>query len=192
MKQLFSLLFVFSFLGIACSNQPANKTSPEKIVFRPIHKMDMIEKMFNNDNWIMADGIDTSYYYFSRTTPENTNVYRFRMHKGDSVNTVLSHIGFLKDAVIWKLNDSTILSLAAISDSTAAWNIAGSDGKGVAFMTFDKKDDKHISIALKDKPPVLLTRTLPLSTFLVRSRYDFLHGTKFAFSDTSFNRRRSK
>jgi translation initiation factor IF-1 len=182
---LFSLIVC---LITACGNNPANEEKPvEKAATPPpVYKMDMLEKMFNNDNWMKVDGKDTSYYYFSRI-PSEIQIHQYRMIKGDSVITNMSAIRFSNDSLIWRYNDSTYLFLSAITEKTSEWTRIDKDPPGSFYMAFEPKGEKHITLFLADKKQFVLTRTPSLSIFLVRSRYDYLHGTNYAFSDTVFS-----
>lgn len=185
------LFFISIFFIAACNNEPAPQEPAGKTTIAPpVYKMDLLEKMFTNDNWMKVDGRDTSYYYFSRI-PSETRVHQYRMSKGDSVNTTISVIRFLSDSLVWQYNDTTHLFLSGITEKRAEWSRMDHDPPAF-YMAFAKKDEKNINLVFPDKKQVLLIKTLPLSTFLVRSRYDFSHGTKFAFSDTVFSAGKKK
>jgi hypothetical protein len=152
--------------------------------------MDMLEKMFNNDNWMKVSGNDTSYYYFSRI-PMETRVYQYRINKGDSAGTRISVMRFSNDTLLWQYNDSALLFLSGITEKRSEWSRM-EGGTGSLFMILEQEDDKHIHASFADKRDFRLTRTLPLSTFLIRSRYDYLHGTRYAFADTVFSTGKKK
>lgn len=172
---------------MACGNhQPEQEKPVEKAVATaPVYKMDMLEKIFNNDNWMKTDGKDTSYYYFSRI-PSEIRVHQYRMIKGDSVITNQSVIRFSNDSLVWEYNDSTHLFLTAVTEKSSEWRrVEGVPGS--FFMAFERKDEKQIKVSVENNGSFLLTMTPPLSTFLTRSRYDYMHGTNYAFSDTVFS-----
>lgn len=188
-----TILFFIIVSFVAACNNGADKEKPveKPAAAPPVYKMDMLEKVFNNDNWMKMDGNDTDYYYFSRISRE-IQIHQFRMIKGDSVITNMSAIRFSNDSLlVWRYNDSINLFLSAISEKGSEWTKMG-DQPGSIYMRFDKKDDKHINVTFADKKQFVLTRTPSLSTFLVRSRYDYLHGTNFAFSDTVFSAGKKK
>ncbi len=178
---------------ISCNNQPNEKKSAEKTAatHAPVYKMDMLEKIFDNDNWMKTAGKDTSYYYFSRT-PAEIQVHEYKIVKGDSTITNLSAIRFSNDSLVWWYNDSTSLFLAGITNERSEWNRINKDSPATFYVRFEKKDETHLDMAGADKKHFLLTKTIPLSTFLIRSRYDYLHGTNFAFSDTIFSAGKKK
>jgi hypothetical protein len=186
------LFFIIIVFITACNNEPEQeKAKPaSQAIDVPVYKIDLLEKIFNNDNWMKKDGTDTSYYYFSRIEPV-INVYHYHINKGDSVNTRLSVIKFSNDSLIWPINDTTHFILTAINETQAKWSRMDS-GLQDSIMVFEKKDDKHIKLNLADNKEFLLIKTPALSTFLVRSRYDYLHGTNYAFSDTVFKVKKDK
>jgi hypothetical protein len=178
---------------MACGNNPSGE---ERLVEKatappPVYKMDRLEKMFNNDNWMQTDGNDTSYYYFSRI-PSEIQVHQYRMIKGDSVITYMSAMRFSYDSLVWQYNDSTRLFLSAITEKAAEWALTNTAPPGSFYTAFELKDTKHITVSFANKTQFTLTKTLPLSTFLVRSRYDYINGTHFAFTDTIFSAGKKK
>ena len=182
-------LFFFITVGffVSCNNEPKQeeKKPAAQAIEVPVYKLDLLEKIFTNDNWMKKDETDTSYYYFSRIGPV-INVHHYRINKGDSVDTRLSVIKFSNDSLIWFINDTTHFMLTAINETQAKWNRMNKSSDS-SFIEFDKTDDKHIALRLSDNKEFLLIKTPALSTFLVRSRYDYLHGTDYAFSDTVFS-----
>jgi hypothetical protein len=193
MQKYKALFFLIACIIMACGNNPSKEEKPvdKAAADPPVYKMDMLEKMFNNDNWMKAEGNDTSFYYFSRI-PAETKIYQYRISKGDSVNTKISVIGFSNDSLIWRYDDSTNLFLSGITEKRSEWTRMDKDLPGSFYMAFEQKDEKHITITFADNKQFLLGKTLPLSTFLIRSRYDYLHGTRFAFTDTVFSAGKKK
>lgn len=178
---LFSMLLFF----ISACNQPAkSKTQTLQQSNNTIIKMDSLEHFFNNDNWMKAAGADTSYYYFSRNNL-TTKVYNYKMSKGDSANSLVSDIIISNDSIIWKQNDTIQLFLSAINNNKIEWTKLNSGLQTTPAVSFEKKDDQQIKV-LHAGREFNLVKTLPVSTFLVRSHYDYLHGTRLAFSDTNF------
>ena len=80
MKQLLFALTVYAFLLFSCSGNPEKEETAaaekEVIVKSPVDDMlekkaalkefDALEKIFNNDNYLIVEGKDSSYTYFSR------------------------------------------------------------------------------------------------------------------------------
>ena len=192
MQKIYNSFFIFIWLVLSCNNQAKQqKPAASTAAASSIYKMDMLEKMFTNDNWMKANGHDTSYYYFSRNQAV-TSVYHYRIVKGDSLNTIISRAHLINDSLVWKFNDTTDLALTAISEKRSAWDRTNTGIPVKSFLVLEKKDDNHIAVKFAGSREFLLTKTLSLSAFLVRSRYDFLHGTRFAFSDTVFSTGKKK
>jgi hypothetical protein len=187
------LFFLMAFIIISCGNNSSKEEKPvEKTTAPPpVYKMDMLEKIFNNDNWMKTAGKDTSYYYFSRI-PSEIQIHQYRIVKGDSMIIDMSAIRFSNDSLVWRFNDSTWLFLAGITNETSAWDRISKDLPASFYVGFEKKDEKQIKVTVENNKSFILTRTLPLSTFLIRSRYDYLHGTNYAFRDTVFSTGRRK
>ena len=176
----------------SCGNNSSKEEKPaEKVTaMPPVYKMDMLEKIFNNDNWMKVDGKDTSYYYFSRI-PSEIKVYKYKIIKGDSAISTISVIRFFNDSLVWEYDDTTHLLLTGVTEKSCEW-VKGEGSPGSFFMGFEQKNEKRIKMTVEDNKSFMLTRTLPLSTFLVRSHYDYMHGTNYAFSDTVFSTGKKK
>ncbi len=183
---LFFLLFIAVLMSCGNNSSKEDKPVEKTVAAPPIYKMDMLERMFSNDNWMQTGGNDTSYYYFSRI-PSEIQIHQFRIIKGDSVIIKLSAIHFSGDSLKWRYNDSTYLFLSGITNESSEWKRVNDESPGSFYFAFEKKDHKHINLVDAERKKVVLTKTLPLSTFLIRSHYDYLHGTNYAFSDTLFS-----
>lgn len=185
MKNKYLHLFIICMIAVACNENAQKKEAHGSININTnaIRQMNQLEKMFNNDNWMRIIDNDTSYFNFSRIG-NVTKVYRYRMIKGDSVNIKLAEIKISTDTLVWEYDDMTMLYLDTIDDTKAEWKPVESAAKDRSF-TFEKKAVSKIAVTAGAEKYSLL-KTLPLSSFLIRSHYDFLHGTKYAFSDTLF------
>jgi peptide subunit release factor RF-3 len=161
MKFLILLSFVF-FLS-ACNR--TDKTVQAK------DKFDAIEKIVGNGNWQLLDDSDTSYLYFSRMGDAQFNVYHYKINNGDSANTNMNNISRRQDTVIWSWQNQQLI-LSDITNDSIAWEKI-SDEKDKYVLK--KIDSLHLSFIFPDKHESILKLTLPLATFLVRSRYDYLH-----------------
>lgn len=186
------LFFLIASVCISCGNNQSKEKEPveKKAAAPPVYKMDMLEKIFNNDNWMKISDKDTSYYYFSRI-PSEIKVCKYKMIKGDSVISGLATMRFSNDSILWEFDDTTHLYLNAVTDKTAEW-VTVEDTPGTLAIGFEKKDEGHLNFVKVGQKQVVLTRTIPLSTFLIRSRYDYQHGTHYAFSDTVFSTGKKK
>jgi hypothetical protein len=167
-------VFVSCFLIcvlIACNQTDNHAHAPKD-------KFDEIEKIVDNANWQLIDGPDTSYIYFSRIGNVHINVYRYQISKGDSVNTQMNNIIHQQDSVIWNWGNEKLL-MAAVSDSLIQWERMGA---GNSKYIMQKTDSLHMSFVFPDGHKTIMKRTLPLSAFLVRQRYDYTHGTSYTDS----------
>ena len=158
---LFLLLLLFS-----CDSEKKKIVSPKE-------KFDKLENIFSTANWKVTESADTSYLYFSRLGDLNYTVYDYKLVKGDSSINEISHIGYINNEVSWMRSADT-LQLAAVDSASAIWN-ARKDDKMV--YTFKKLSDSTVSMTFQDNKQVLLKKTLSLATFLVRSKYDYIHNT---------------
>jgi hypothetical protein len=168
MKVFFSCFLIFV---LAACNQTGKKQVPE-------NKFNEIEKIVENANWQLIDGHDTSYIYFSRIGNAYINVYRYQISKGDSVNTQMNNIIHQQDSVVWNWGNEKLL-LAAVNDTTIEWKKMGA---GNAKYIMQKADSLHLAFVFPDGHKVIMKRTLPLSAFLVRQRYDYVHGASYTDS----------
>jgi hypothetical protein len=192
MQKRYVLFFLIACSSMSCGNNQSKEQKPVgKIAAAPpVYKMDMLEKIFDNDNWMKTTGKDTSYYYFSRI-PSEIKVCKYKIIKGDSVISNLSVMKFSNDSLVWEFDDTTHLYLNSVTEKSAEW-VTIEEPPGAFMMGFEKKDEKHMNIVKADRKQAVMTKTIPLSTFLVRSRYDYLNGTHYAFSDTVFSTGKKK
>jgi hypothetical protein len=171
----------FLILVVAACNEPVKKNNSPKEAF------DKIEGVIGNDNWQLIDGVDTSYIYFSRIG-NLINVYRYNISKGDSVNTHMNNIVHQSDSVIWNWNNEKLL-LTGTDSNTVNWEAmnAGKDK-----YKLSKTDSLNMSFVLPNGHTAAMKKMLPLSTFLVRQKYDYTHGTSYTDSAAILYRRSKK
>ncbi|HYF31939.1 MAG TPA: hypothetical protein VD993_12535 [Chitinophagaceae bacterium] len=169
------ILFVAVCTWIACS-ESADKNNPKA-------QFDMLEKVFETGNWRHTAYEDTTYLFFSREGDTHYKVYRYRMMDGDSVQSAIFNIQWQNDTILMKVDDEYRI-LTAVDDNSNAWSHDG------AVYRFTKLDSLHLLLDNDGKSIDTLKRTLPISTFLARSKYDFVHGTNTANAtgDTLGNR----
>lgn len=167
--RVFFICFLLS-VAAAC-NEPVKKNSSPKDTF------DKIENVTGSDNWQLINGVDTSYIYFSRMG-NAVNVYRYMVSKGDSVNTSMNNMTLRNDSVTWNW-DSVKLLLTGADSNTISWE-AMNAAKDIYKMV--KTDSLHISFVFPDGHTAVMKKMLPLSTFLVRQQYDYIHGTSYSDS----------
>jgi hypothetical protein len=177
--RVFFICFLISVFA-ACNQTTKNNDTPKE-------KIDRIESITGSDNWQIIDGMDTSYIYFSRIG-NGINVYRYAVSKGDSVNTRMNNILHQSDSVIWNW-DNEKLVLAGIDSNTINWEAMNTRKDKYKML---KTDSLHISLVFPDGHTAVMKKTLPLSTFLVRQRYDYTHGTSYVDSAAIMSRHKKK
>ncbi|HTE13048.1 MAG TPA: hypothetical protein VK645_18840 [Chitinophagaceae bacterium] len=179
------LLFIVVAILVSCGNtQSTSKQKDTSAVVTPVKdaglaKFDLLENIFQNDNWLLINGRDSSFLYCSRLGKAYVKTYHFSMFKGDSVNTVITSMHLSGDTITWRLPMDTItLQLKTATARELIWT-----GKtGLDIYIFEKTDSHHITIKYPGGSTKKLVKTPTLSSFLVRSKYDYLHRTKLAFS----------
>lgn len=195
MKRKILLLVLPVVMVIFChctnsSGDAAENVEPGQQAIKdpPVFLFDSLEHLFGNENWQMIDGIDTSYLLFSRQNSSHINVYHYKMSQGDSVNSITSEIGFRGDSVVW-------------SQPTKQLVLINARGKEIEWKDNSLSETAHISFRQTEKDKIVfqrasqkidLVKTITLSDFLVRSRYDFIHGTHYASDTTSFRWKKLK
>ena len=140
---------------------------------------DTLENLFQNDNWLLIKGSDSSYVYASRLGKSIFKTHHFRMVKGDSVNTVITQIQTNKNTLSWQWPPDTAVQYLT---STAAGKLIWADATGQHKWVFEKMNSDYIKLFYPDGKTAVLIKTPTLSSFLVRSKYDYLHRTKLAFT----------
>jgi len=87
--------------------------------------------------------------------------------------------------IVWNWNDRG-LTLVSATEFTNSWS------NGNQKVEFNKMDDANLVLNINATEKFQLTKTITLSSFLVRSYYDFQHGTKLAFDKTEFTKKKPK
>ena len=158
--------------GFISCHQPVKTTSLPKDLF------DSIENLTGTANWQLIDGTDTSYIYFSLMGDTHFDVYHYRIDKGDSVNSRRCDIIYRQDSVVWDRESGPLLLTAATVGKIVWKDLQHPDGE----YQLQKPGSNQLLFILPGEHKSIMKKTLPLATFLVRKRYDFLHGTSFADS----------
>lgn len=200
-SKLFSFLIVALIIfNVGCNNAGDSAQQKDSVIIKEqtvvdpayeaalnaslLKQFNSIEKVFDNQNWMMVSGKDTSYLYVSRLSKFFAQVHNFQMQKGDSANLIVDTImvdGAHKIAWNWK---GKKYILTSSTDYTNNWQ---SDSSKISF----KKNDIGTLILEKNaSDKITLKKTLPLSTFLIRSFYDYQHGTKMAFDETDYTQKK--
>jgi hypothetical protein len=188
MKEKLFLLYLLLLVGLSwqCNNSlktPANDVVSDSVPKNkaPVYLFDSLEHFFGNENWLVKSDKDTSYLLFSRQNDTYIKVYQYKISNGDSINNIISAISVKEDHVIWGLSGRQLVLQKAIGKQTD-WKTLP-DTTTVSFLLTDK--DKIVWQEGSKK--IFMVKTITLSDFLVRSRYDFIHRTHYAFDTITFN-----
>lgn len=182
------VLFATALFGLnlftACNNNHASNKKASVSTAEIPHSnnpLDSLEKIFDNDNWMSINRKDTSYYYFSRTEPASMKVINYSMLRGDSVNTVVSAMIGQNNEITWQ-SMGRRLKLVSTGTTSCTWVDLASN----APIVFTKTDSNNIEVLLTGGSQIMkLQKTITLSSFLTRSRYDFKNNTRLAFEGSN-------
>jgi len=197
----FSVILVVFFA--ACNQQSADKKNSE-IQARVIvdnSKTDSLsmsnnlkafsdlELFFDNANYQVTKGRDTNYFYFSRSSDLLIKVHQYKIIKGDSAFLKIDSIQLVDGKFIqWKFAAKT-LHLIAHSETSNNWKSKNLDSTTFIFNRFNKKDFQLVEA---NKSKTIFSKTIAFSSFLVRSFYDYKHGTRYAFDTANFTKKSGK
>lgn len=148
-----------------------------------LNDFNALEELFTNDNWLLADKKDSSYFYFSRINEYKVNTYFYKLEKGDSAKVIHQDMLANNNQLVWNF-DQQPLYLVSATKARAVWALKGADSVQYEFIRID---NEHLRLTYPDKKQVVMKKMLPFSLFLVRSRYDFTNGTHYAFDTTQFS-----
>lgn len=187
------LLLCTCVLILSCNNnnnnladQPSTLTKPT-VPINPIDdkiqkesalkQFNALEKLLDNQNYRLVKNKDTSYIYFSRVNKFIINIYQYKMIHGDSAQLKLDTIQLnAQNKLIWKWKD-TLMELTNATEFAAKFTSATSNN-----FTIQLNRQTTNTLLLKEgnSEPIQLRQTITLSDFLIKSYYDFQHGTKLA------------
>lgn len=145
-----------------------------------------LEAVFGNENWMLVDNKDTAYYYFSRLNNLDFNTYQYKMVKGDSADVRHDKIKPEKNNLRWNFDGK---ELSITSATIARIDAAAQSPDSAAKYVFTRLDRNNIGITYPNQKKAILKRTIPFSLFLVRSRYDYTNGTRFAFDTAVYTKK---
>lgn len=135
-------------------------------------QFDNLEKVFGTANWrLRTVNNDTLYIFFSREGEALYKVYSYMLANGDSIRTVVATIAPKDGEIIWDL-EYQYITLKDADAAGSSWH-----GKQMGDVRIKTIDSLHVLYEWGGNNRDTLVRTLPISTFLIRSKYDFLHGT---------------
>jgi len=202
MRFIFHGIILVVFLA-ACNQQSADKKNSEiqaRVIVdnsktdslslaNNLNAFSDLELFFDNANYQVTKGSDTNYFYFSRSSDLLIKVHQYKIIKGDSAFLKIDSIQVVDGNIIqWKF-DTKILHLIAHSESSNNWKSNNLDSTSYIFNRFNKKD---IQLVGANKSKTIFSKTIAFSSFLVRSFYDYKHGTKYAFDTANFTKKSGK
>ncbi len=166
----------------ADSSNAIAETAQARNITSLVNDFNLLESVFDNQNYLVVDGKDSSYWYFSRLNNRLIKTYYYKIQKGDSARV---ETGMMQsdsaNSIVWEWKNNK-LKLTGVGRGQASWTSVGSDSVVVSFL---KLDQDHIRLQSADSKELVLQKISPLSLFLVRSRYDYQHGTRLAFDTAS-------
>ena len=122
-------------------------------------------------NWQVTNGTDTAYIYFSQQFDNSYSIYEYKLVQGDSSVSWRGSIVTSDDSIVWNWNNHS-LWLEEINGSKANWKEKNSGENYV----MQKINDSTLQVR-SSSMQLMFKRTLPLSTFLIRAKYDYRHGS---------------
>ena len=148
-----------------------------------IKQIDALEKLFDNQNYLQVQGKDSSYIYFSRLGKANFYTHNYKMLKGDSANVIIDTIQVnATNKVQWHWQGKQLV-LAGTTDFSSTWIADTKDT-----VRIQKIDNNTLQLVANGKKNSLY-KTPTLSLFLVRSYYDYTHGTHLAFDSSNYTKK---
>jgi hypothetical protein len=196
MNKFYCFIISISLMLMSCNTeQQSNANDAEKITDSVAttssskedgyKKLDILEKLFGNENYLIVDGKDSNYVYFTRLGRDNFFTHSYKIVNGDSAQATIDTIQINKEnKVQWNWKEKHLL-LQDCNDTKALWqNILNTNDK----VDFLKMNQQRLNIAINLKQ-LLLTKTLPISLFLIRIKYDYQHKTHYAFDTSNFTKR---
>jgi hypothetical protein len=189
----FFTFVIFSSCGSASSDTNAEtKTADSNKIAEEIrtnmsylNDYNALEAVFGNENWMLVDNKDTAFYYFSRLSQFNFNTYAYKLVKGDSSKVDYGKITPEQNKLVWNFDGKKLF----VTSATVARVTASVDGTDSAKYEFTRLNSNSIGITYPDQKKLVLKKTIPFGLFLVRSRYDYSNGTKYAFDTAEYTKK---
>jgi len=154
------ILIVFILSIIGCNNHDES-----------LNQLKQLQSFFGTANWQVAKGTDTSYIFFSPQVDNSFKTYQYNLFRGDSANAEIGGIITNGERIEWRFFNRTLV-LNGIKDNEAKWK----DSTNANYVLTRQSDSLLLMKTSNDE--LQFAKTLPLSTFLVRAKYDFEHGSK--------------
>lgn len=198
MRNSFAVIVLLSSSLVACQSPQPEKvsvTTEKKTTEKAgesirtnlsfLNDFNALEEIFTNDNWLISDKKDSSYFYFSRLGKFTVNTYEYKIVKGDSARVTHALIQTEGDKISLPFNGHK-LYIQSATKARLVCTVAGADS---LTYTFVRLNDNQISLTYPGNKKTVVKKMLPLSQFLIRSRYDYTNGTKYAFDTSQFIKR---
>lgn len=158
------ILIAFILFSAGCNDRTESN--------RPLTQL---QSVFTTANWQVVQGTDTSYIFFSPQMDNSFKTYQYSIYKGDSVNTTMGSIKEVNEKIEWDFFDNTLV-LDNVRENETSWK----DSTGANYiLTRDNDSSLLLQTPYAD---LQFKKTLPLSTFLVRAKYDYAHRSNFVDS----------
>ncbi|MFY7965089.1 MAG: hypothetical protein ACOVO1_09350 [Chitinophagaceae bacterium] len=196
----FIIITLLVAVNVACNNEQqkvntvdtmlqseADKpTVTNETLIAAYRNIDALEQLFGNENYLLVNGNDSNYLYFTRLGKNSFFTHSYKLKNGDSTQLQIDTIQVNKQGKVqWNWQDKK-LTLQDCNNIKALWqNDTAAGGDKVDFL---KNTANQLSISFNNKQ-LPLTKTLPISLFLVRSKYDYQHHTHYAFDTTNFSKK---
>ncbi|MCW3088289.1 MAG: hypothetical protein JWQ78_1675 [Sediminibacterium sp.] len=195
MKPINTGWLLLLLLAGSCQTQPGEKGTVEtgdsakaaqsvRTNMSFLNDFTALEKVFGNENWLLVSNNDSSYLYFSRLGNFTFNTYDYHLVGGDSANVKQVPVQTAGDKLVWEF-DGKKLAITSATEARIVGSVIGNDSARYEFV---RLDDNRVEISYPDHSKRLLRKTIPFSLFLIRSRYDHAHGTRYAFDSAQFNK----
>ena len=200
MKQTsFFLFLVTTVLLIACNSNETTKLNTidtaansndnaivnNETLVAAYKNLDALEQLFGNENYLMVNGNDSSYVYFTRLGRNNFFTHSYKLIGGDSTKLSIDTIQVNKQGKVqWNWQGKKLI-LQECNDTKALWQ---NEIIANAKVDFIKTGEKRLSLTINNKQ-IIFAKTLPISLFFTRAKYDYEHHTNFAFDTTNFTKK---
>lgn len=200
MKHLFYYFIISTCIVLSSCNAPeqtdskatdtisvARNSDPENIVLKEkaYKKLGIVEQLFGNENYLVVNGKDTSFLYFTRLGKNDFFTHTYKLVKGDSSQLSVDAMQINNaNQVQWNFKGKQLI-LQDCDNVKAQWQNKLDANDKVDFL---KINQQRFNLTMNGKQ-YILNKTLTISLFLVRTHYDFEHNTHYAFDTTNFTKK---
>jgi hypothetical protein len=132
-------------------------------------KQTSLTDFFEPFNWQVSSNGDTFYVFFSPINDSLVETFEYKIINGDSVNTQHKAIKYFNDTLKWQFNE--YLYVISQFDSSKIFLAL----KNEVYYLNKISDSLMVLKVLDDS--FYFRRTLPISTFLIRKKHDFINAT---------------